>query len=82
MPIERPVDGQFALRPGFERFEQLIDALLPTLHEDVLQDATLLLGLYMNIRGYGSVKEESAEQVRLQVAQGLQTLTSIRSEAA
>jgi len=63
-------------------FEQLIDELLPALREDRLQDATQLVTLYMNIRGYGSVKEESAEQVRLQVAKGLQTLTSVSSEAA
>jgi len=63
-------------------FEQLIDELLPVLREDRLQDATLLVGLYMNIRGYGPVKEESVEKVRLEVAQGLQTLISVSSEAA
>jgi indolepyruvate ferredoxin oxidoreductase len=63
-------------------FEQLIDELLPALREDRLQDAAQLVTLYMNIRGYGSVKEESAEQVRLQVAQGLQTLISVSSKAA
>jgi indolepyruvate ferredoxin oxidoreductase len=63
-------------------FEQLIDELLPALREDRLPDATLIVALYMNIRGYGPVKEESAEQVRLQVAQGMQTLMSVSSEAA
>jgi len=36
----------------------------------------------MKIRGYGPVKEESVEEVRLAVAQGLQTLISVSSEAA
>jgi len=63
-------------------FEQLIDELLPALREDRLQDATLLVELYMKIRGYGPVKEESVEQVRLEIAQGLQTLISVSSEAA
>jgi indolepyruvate ferredoxin oxidoreductase len=69
-------------RALISEFERLIDELLPALREDRLQDATLLVALYMKIRGYGPVKEESAEQVRVQVAQGLQTLLSVSREAA
>jgi len=63
-------------------FEQLIDELLPALREDRLQDATSLIELYKNIRGFGPVKEASVDQVRQEVAQGLQTLVSVSSEAA
>ena len=69
-------------RELISEFEQLIDELLPALREDRLQDATQLVTLYMNIRGYGPVKEESANEVREQVAQGLRTLISVSSEAA
>jgi indolepyruvate ferredoxin oxidoreductase len=63
-------------------FEQLIDELLPALREDRMRDATLLVELYMKIRGYGPVKEKSVAEVRLAVAQGLRTLISVSSEAA
>jgi len=63
-------------------FEQLLDDLLPALREDQLQDAAELVQLYMNIRGYGTVKEESVELVRRQVAECLQALTSVNAAAA
>jgi indolepyruvate ferredoxin oxidoreductase len=63
-------------------FEQLLDDLLPALREDQLQDATELVQLYMNIRGYGTVKEESVDLVRRQVAECLQDLTSENAVAA
>ena len=69
-------------RALISEFEQLIDELLPALTEDRLPDATLLVELHLKIRGYGPVKEESVEEVRLQVAQALQALNSDRSEAA
>ena len=63
-------------------FEQLLDDLLPTLREEQLQDATELVQLYMNIRGYGPVKDESVDLVRRQVAERLEVLTSISAAAA
>lgn len=63
-------------------FEQLIDDLLPALREDRLQEATEIVALYMNIRGYGPVKEEAAKLVRGQVAERLQNLLSVSAEAA
>ncbi|MCH8943953.1 MAG: indolepyruvate ferredoxin oxidoreductase family protein [Proteobacteria bacterium] len=63
-------------------FEQLIDDLLPALREDRLQEATDIVALYMDIRGYGPVKAEAAELVRGQVAERLQNLLSVSAEAA
>lgn len=49
-------------------FEEMIDNLLHTLREEQLRDATEITALYMNVRGYGPVKEEAVQQVRKQVA--------------
>ena len=69
-------------RALIDEFEQLLDELLPALREDQLQGATELVRLYMNIRGYGPVKEESVDLVRRQVAEHLQDLTSVSAAAA
>ena len=63
-------------------FEQLVEELLPALRKVRLPDATSLVALYMNIRGYGPVKEESVDLVRLQVAERLRELVAVDSEAA
>ena len=63
-------------------FERLMDELLPILREDRLSDATDLVALYMDIRGYGPVKEEAADLVRRQVTECLQNLVSVSAEAA
>ena len=69
-------------RALIDEFEQLLDELLPALREDQLQGATELVRLYMNIRGYGPVKEEWVDLVRRQVAEHLQDLTSVSAAAA
>ena len=63
-------------------FEQIVDKLLPTLREDRLRDATELVELFMKIRGYGPIKEESADLIRQQVAEQLQILLAVSVEAA
>ena len=63
-------------------FEQMLAALLPILRIDQLEDATEIVKLTMNIRGYGPVKEESAELVRRQVAERLQNLYAVSAAAA
>ena len=62
-------------------FEHLLDELLPILDRD-LHLATEIVQLYMTIRGYGPVKEESAEKVRRQVAEKLANFSSASSAAA
>jgi len=69
-------------RALIREFEQVIEELLPALREDRLQDAAELVELYMDIRGYGPVKEESVDRVRLQVAERLQNLLAVSAEAA
>ena len=49
-------------------FEALLQQVLPALRADNLDEATELVRLFMNIRGYGPVKEESVRIVREQVA--------------
>jgi indolepyruvate ferredoxin oxidoreductase len=63
-------------------FEQLVAKLLPELSEERLKDATEIVELTMNIRGYGPVKEESAHLVRQQTAERLQNLLAVSAEAA
>ncbi|NCF72913.1 MAG: indolepyruvate ferredoxin oxidoreductase family protein [Gammaproteobacteria bacterium] len=63
-------------------FEQLVAKLLPILRTDQLEDATEIVKLIMNIRGYGPVKEESVQLVRRQVEERLQNLLTVNSEAA
>ncbi len=69
-------------RALIQEFEQLIDELLPVLREDRLQDAAELVSLYMNIRGYGPVKDDSVDLVRLQVAERLRNLVAVSPAAA
>jgi indolepyruvate ferredoxin oxidoreductase len=55
-------------------FERLLDELLPGLDAGDLAGATDIVSRYMNIRGYGPVKEESVDLVRREVAEALQNL--------
>ncbi len=77
MTAERRTERQLIIE-----FEELIDEVLPVLREDRLQEAANLVGLYMNIRGYGPVKNESIDLVRDQVAEQLQNLVSVSAAAA
>ena len=62
-------------------FECLLDRLLPELTAGNLAWATELLGLFMNIRGYGPVKEEATSRVRQQIAQRMQNMDSASVDA-
>ncbi len=55
-------------RALIKEYEQLLEEILPTLRCAQLPDATELVGLYMNIRGYGAVKDDSIERVRRHLA--------------
>ena len=49
-------------------FEQTVEHVLETLAKDKLDSATELFGLYMDIRGYGPVKEQAVAEVREKIA--------------
>jgi indolepyruvate ferredoxin oxidoreductase len=58
--------------PG--EFEQTVDALLEQLDAGNIDDAREIAGLYMDIRGYGPVKEKAVEEVRAKVAERLESV--------
>ena len=63
-------------------FEQLMDTLLPVLTADNVEQASRVVSHYMDIRGYGPVKDESVTKVRTAVQDSLQQLTGFNAEAA
>ncbi len=74
-PFARSADRR-AERELIVEFEQLAEQLLPALRADLLPEATEIVELYMDIRGYGPVKEESVSRVRRQITERLQQLVS------
>jgi len=71
-----------AERALITEFEQTLDEILPTLHADNLEEASDVVRHYLDIRGYGPVKDESVHEVRERVTAGIQTLLAGRQEAA
>jgi len=63
-------------------FEQTLDTLLPMLHADNLDEASTLVRHYLDIRGYGPVKDESVGEVRERVAAAMQKLIAGNQKAA
>jgi indolepyruvate ferredoxin oxidoreductase len=63
-------------------FEQLLDELLPVLRADNIAEAASLIRHYLDIRGYGPVKEESVREARERVEKGLQNLLDGNQKAA
>jgi indolepyruvate ferredoxin oxidoreductase len=55
-------------RALIEEFEDLVGDVLTRLNPDNLGDAAELIGLYMDIRGYGRVKEQAVGEVRAKIA--------------
>ena len=63
-------------------FEQRVEQVLRVLDADNLELVTEIVSLYMDIRGYGPVKEEAVEDVRLRVANKISSLASMEKQAA
>ncbi|MDH3747304.1 MAG: indolepyruvate ferredoxin oxidoreductase family protein [Gammaproteobacteria bacterium] len=55
-------------------FEQTVSELLSDLKESTLSDAREIVELYMDIRGYGPVKEQAASEVKSKVADRLASM--------
>lgn len=62
-------------------FEQTFDKILPMLRADNLDEASDLVRHYLDIRGYGPVKDESVQEVRERVAAGMQKLVGKQKAA-
>ncbi|HET6629424.1 MAG TPA: indolepyruvate ferredoxin oxidoreductase family protein [Woeseiaceae bacterium] len=65
-----------------EEFEATVDALLPSLSPASVDQAVAIVQLYLEIRGYGPVKEEAAAKVRAEIETKLAEIGSARQEAA
>ncbi len=63
-------------------FEATVDALLAGIGKKQLPDAAVLVRRYLNIRGYGPVKELAANEVRADVAMRLQQMALSQAAAA
>ena len=63
-------------------FEATLDALLASLGKDNLQEAATLVRCYMEIRGYGPVKELAVNEVRAEIASRLQQIAQSTRRAA
>jgi len=69
-------------RALISEFERLVDEILPILTPDNLDQASRLVRCFMDIRGYGPVKEESVQKVREIVEQERQVLLALNAKAA
>ncbi|HEX2139294.1 MAG TPA: DUF6537 domain-containing protein, partial [Woeseiaceae bacterium] len=65
-----------------EEFEQTVDALLASLSLQTVDEAIAIVNLYLEIRGYGPVKDEAAAKVRAEIASRLAEYAAGRREAA
>jgi indolepyruvate ferredoxin oxidoreductase len=63
-------------------FENRVEQLLGALDASNLDLATEIVGLYMDIRGYGPVKEQAVDDVRTRVANKINTLATMEQRAA
>ena len=63
-------------------FEQLVGEILPVLHSDNVDQASRIIRRYLDVRGFGPVKEESVGEVRRHVETGLQSLLADKQKAA
>jgi indolepyruvate ferredoxin oxidoreductase len=69
-------------RQLIEEFEATLQTVLQVLDADNLALATEIVELFMEIRGYGPVKEVAVAKIRPQIEQKLAAFTSTRRKAA
>jgi len=55
-------------RELIHEYEQLVEQLLPKLSAETLDEVREIVGYYMDIRGYGPVKEQATVDVRAKIA--------------
>ncbi|MEQ9564144.1 MAG: hypothetical protein RLN69_16605, partial [Woeseiaceae bacterium] len=59
-----------------------VDALLETLSADNVDASTAIVRRYLDIRGYGPVKELAAAEVRKDIAERIAALHDVKDKAA
>jgi indolepyruvate ferredoxin oxidoreductase len=77
MTAERRMERQL-----ITEFESVVESLLRGLDKSKLENAANLVSLFLEIRGYGPVKEAAAGKVRQQLAAGLAEFSEQRRAAA
>ena len=77
MTAERRMERQL-----ISEFETTVDSLLARLDDKNIDEAAKLVQLYLDIRGYGPVKEEAVVRVREQLASGLAKFGQVERVAA
>ena len=63
-------------------FEHRIEQLLAALTRNNIDAIIEIVELYMDIRGYGPVKDDALEDVRMRVAHRISALASVDQKAA
>ena len=63
-------------------FEETVAGLLACLTPDNIGDATGIVRLFLDIRGYGPVKEEAAKKVRAQIQERMDEFAAVTEKAA
>jgi indolepyruvate ferredoxin oxidoreductase len=69
-------------RALIREFEHRIEQLLAALTPDNIDSIIEIVALYMDIRGYGPVKEQAIEEVGLKIAHKISSLASVDQRAA
>jgi len=69
-------------RALIREFEQRVEQLLSVLDAANLDLATEIVALYLDIRGYGPVKAQAADEVRTRVANKISALANMEQRAA
>lgn len=63
-------------------FEDMIEQILAGLSVENLAEATVIVSLIMDMRGYGPVKEEAAMKIRAEISRRLSNFLQITGKAA
>ncbi|MDH3441411.1 MAG: pyruvate ferredoxin oxidoreductase, partial [Gammaproteobacteria bacterium] len=69
-------------RALIREFETMLDEVLPVLTADTIAQASSLFRLWLDIRGYGPVKEASVREVRAQLEMELGNWLTVNQRAA
>ena len=69
-------------RALIREFEHRVEQLLAALTPDNLDAIIEIVGLYMDIRGYGPVKDQAVEEVGMKIAHRISSLANVDQRAA